>query len=167
MPFPASGIGMQQLHRGRAGRPNAIPPIGSQRELLILPVKSIARRRPSVSSWSFSRTFARWLFTMPERQIKPGKPHQAPGTLPNRLCLPDSEGPALMPDSVRVGQQLLALHHQRQGIEPMLAPAPIRTWDIFITRSSMRWVCREVRLEMHASSPMWTRSNSDRYVVAM
>lgn len=42
-------------------------------------LRAIVRTCPSVSSWSFSLTFARWLFTSPERHIKPGKLHHCQG----------------------------------------------------------------------------------------
>src|SRR5947209_9090319 len=50
--------------------------------------------------------------------------------------------------------------------EPIELSAPILTVDIFITRSSKRWVCKDVASLTAASSPTSTRSNSVRYVVA-
>ena len=50
---------------------------------------------------------------------------------------------------------------------PTLTPAPIRTWPIFMTRSSNRWVCGPDQACSTASSPMATQSYSVTSVVSM
>ena len=49
---------------------------------------------------------------------------------------------------------------------PTLTPAPIRTWPIFMTRSSNRWVCGPDQA-CSTASPMATQSYSVTSVVSM